>query len=463
MRLLPSSIIASVFLLIGACSLINAPDDVVLHASGGSSTTGATTSSGGDEHPAGGDGQTMSNAGNSSGGDGSVIGNGGAFTGGGGEVGTAGEAPVVDPGPGPKPTTGVLALASQDDKKARYVSVLNARTGKELAIEPLPIAALAYDEVALRHAWFVFTASTFPAQPTGTADLEVRHFDDVSGRWFVVGRATALPPPVPEQLVLLNNRLAYLSHRVVGGKAVSALTVLDTTDLTKVVELTSRTADAGESYVGLTGDRGSEVNAGAPGGRLRLMIASGCTTDCALTAQQITVATSLTNGVAADLGRFTGQAAFARAKTEDKLYAAFRSNVGVQVHAYSGADLGAPTVVAQLAGFVGNDVGGFVLSECEQAGIVTDVAGKQLIAFNLVSGMSQTVNLMYPGAPLYFETFSSTVLSIDPTAAPGSRAFEVSKSGATNVAVNDLSIWKPTNKFMPLTAAMRRAESFKCP
>ena len=64
---------------------------------------------------------------------------------------------------------------------------------------------------------------------------------------------------------------------------------------------------------------------------------------------------------------------------------------------------------------------------------------------------------------LYFETFGGAVVSIDPTAAPGLRAFEVSKSGAANVAVNALTSWKPTNKFMPLTAATRRAESFKCP
>ena len=52
---------------------------------------------------------------------------------------------------------------------------------------------MAYDEAAGHHAWFVFTASAFPATPTGAADLEVRRVNDATGRWFVVGRVTALP------------------------------------------------------------------------------------------------------------------------------------------------------------------------------------------------------------------------------------------------------------------------------
>ena len=125
MRLLPSSSIAAVVFLIGACSFINAPDDVRPQASGGSeSSQGGSGATAGKGNNLGGDGQTMANAGSDQGGDGTVIGNGG-------DVGLGGEGPGVDPGPGVNPTTGILLLASQDDQKVRYVSVLNGRTGKE--------------------------------------------------------------------------------------------------------------------------------------------------------------------------------------------------------------------------------------------------------------------------------------------------------------------------------------------
>jgi hypothetical protein len=449
----------AVFALVGACSLINSPDDVKPQTTdtGGSSSTAGKAADGGKNSPVGGDGQTPPNAGE-----------GGTSSSNGGEIGVAGaggEATGEDPGPGLNPTTGILVLGSQDTKKTRHLSVLNGRTGKELAVETLPVAAIAYDEAPARHAWFVFTAGAFPAQPTGTADLEIRHYNDATGKWFVVGRVTALPPPEPDQVVVLNNRVAYLSHRVVAGKAVSSLTVLDTTDLTNVTELVTRNADTGATFVGLTGDRGSDVNATALGGRLRLMISSDCAADCDLAAQQIFVAANLTDGTSLSLDRFVGEPRFAKARTEDRLYVALRStkpSSRMVIRSFLGPDLTSPTLVT-IAGFMGDDVGGFVLGECEQAGSVTDVAGKQLFAFNLVSGMSQAVALTNPGAQLYFETFGSTVISLDPSVAPGLRAFEVSKSGAANVAVNELSLWKPNGAFMPLLAATRRGESFKCP
>jgi hypothetical protein len=361
----------------------------------------------------------------------------------------------------------MLVLATQTEKKVRHLSVVNGRTGKELADEALPVAAVAYDEAPGRHAWFVFTAGAFPAAPTGAADLEVRRFNDATGKWFVVGRTTALPPPEPDQLVVLNDRVAYLSHRVVNGKAVSALTVLDTSDLTNVTELDSLTADAGETYVGLTGDRGSDVNAGAVGGRLRLMISSACVaTGCDLNAQQIFVGGSITAGTSVMLDHFLGQPRFVKARTEDKLYAALRSTLPssrVVVRSFQGPDLTAPTLLATLTDFQGDDVGGFTLAECEQTGAVTDVTGAQLIAFHLVSGTQHLVNLVNPGGPVYTELFGPSLITLDSSMAPGLRAFEASKAGTMNIAINERSVWQPNSTLMPLTGAVRRPEAFKCP
>jgi hypothetical protein len=348
----------------------------------------------------------------------------------------------------------------------RHLAVLVARTGVEITNEPLPVAAVAYDEAPGRHLWFVFTAGAFPASPTGAADLEVRRFNDATGEWFVLAKFTALPPPVPDQLVVLNDRLAYLSHRVEGGSAVSALTVLDTSDPTDITEIKSQTAADGEQYVGVVGDRGSDVDAEAPGGRLRLMISRACAAnECDLFAQQIFVGASLTDGTALKIDRFVGEPRFIKSRLENRLYAALRSTTPTDrlaFHTYTGDALTNHTVFA-LSGFVGNDVGGLDLAECAGAGIVTDVAGEQLVAFNLVSGDSKTQALGHTGGPLYFEPFAPSAVALDPASAPGVSSFEIAKAGATNVAINTRSIWKPTSKLSPYTGATRRAEAAKCP
>ncbi|HEX2875119.1 MAG TPA: hypothetical protein VHP33_27900 [Polyangiaceae bacterium] len=456
MRLHPSASLFALLTVVGACSIINAPDDVVTEATAGTSSTGGKDSNGGTDSNGG--------VGNEATGGEMPTPTAGA---GGDATGTGGDGPIdVDPGVGPNPTTGLVVLGTEDDKGARYLTALNPRTGKEISSEKLPVAAVAYDEAAGHHAWFVFTAGAFPASPTGAADFEVRRLNDATGKWFVAGRTTALPPPQPDQLVVLNDRLAYLSHRVVGGKAVTALTVLDTTDLKNVTEVDSLTAEAGEVFVGLTGDRGSDVNANAPGGRLRLMVASGCTaTDCALDARQIFVGDSITAGTSVAIDRYTGQPRFAKARSEDKLFVALRSTSGTSrllIRSYTGPDLKSPTNYT-INDFMGDNVGGFTLAECGSGGVITDVVGNQLIAFHLVSGTQHVVDLVTPGGPVYTEPFAPSVIALDSTTAPGLRAFEVAKSGTMNVAMNERSIWQPNGTFKPLTGATRRGEAFKCP
>lgn len=438
------------------CSLINAPDDVLPAGSAGSSSGGSGASSNGGNSNQGGD---------EPGGSGTVgmAGEGASTNVGNGGEGGAGE--PVDPGPGPDPTTGLIVVGAKDEAMKRYLAVLAARTGAEITSEALPVAAIAYDEAPGRHLWFVFTAGAFPASPTGAADLEVRRFDDATGEWFVVKKYSALPPPVPDQLVVLNDRLVYLSHRVENGEAVSALTLLDTSDPTDITEITSQTAADGEAYVGLVGDRGSDVDAAATGGRLRLMIGRDCAADCELVAQQVFVGASLTDGTSLSVDRFVGQPRFAKARLENRLYAAVRSTTPTDrlaVHSYQGDALTSHTVFA-LSGFVRDDVGGLELAECAAAGIVTDVTGEQLVAFNLTSGALQTQALGHAGGSLYFEPFAPSALALDPTSAPGLSSFEIAKSGTSNVAINTRSIWKPTSTLSPYTGATRRSETAKCP
>src|SRR5690606_5882213 len=125
----------------------------------------------------------------------------------------------------------------------------------------------------------------------------------------------------PDTLVVLNQRLAYLSHVVEASAPVQALTVLDTSDLEDVGLLgTSRQAEPDEHFVGLAGVRGSDVNPSATGGTLSLMIASDCLdvigggqaegpgpdVSCELFAQPVFVANNVMDGVGDSLGSFLG-------------------------------------------------------------------------------------------------------------------------------------------------------------
>jgi hypothetical protein len=98
MRLHPSVSLASLFILVGACSLINAPDDVVPEGAGATASAG-TPAQGGTDATNGGNGSEGGTGDMSSGGD--LTGIGGDITGAGGDTTTD-----VDPGPGVNPTTG---------------------------------------------------------------------------------------------------------------------------------------------------------------------------------------------------------------------------------------------------------------------------------------------------------------------------------------------------------------------
>jgi hypothetical protein len=196
------------------------------------------------------------------------------------------------------------------------------------------------------------------------------------------------------------------------------------------------------------------------------MVSQDCNgIDCELLAQHIFVANSLTDGTSAPVDRFVGKPRFAKATVADRLYVAVRSTTPsdrLVIRSFQGSELESPTLFA-LTGFVGDDVGGFALEECANAGAVTDVDGSQMFAFQLTSGLQKIQPLDHLGAPLYTEPFAPSVVTFDPETAGGLRSFEVSKSGATNVAINERSVWNAPTDLRPLTGATRRGESNDCP
>jgi hypothetical protein len=432
------SILAAAVLVYG-CSLINSPEELLEaanEASGGANATGGANGTGGM-------------------GDGSA-----------GETSTGGAAPTA-------PTRGLFVFGARNQEGARVLSALTTNTAEELARIELPVAAIAYDEAPGRYVWFVFTASKFPADPTRTADLEVRRFDDASKTWTVLSKASGLPPPRPDQLVVLNNRLAYLSHKVVSGSAAEALTVLDTSDLTQVEELATRVADEGEQYIGLVGTRGSDTNPDADGGSLDLMIGRNCDADCELFVQPVFVAGNLVNGAGAVIDHYRGAPRFVAGRTQAKVYAAMYSTrpaEEVEVRVFA-PDEPAVSTVFPLNELSGEDISAFDLVECSKAGIVRTAQDTSLVSFHLESGFQQTTDLETLGALAYAEPFAGSAIAFTfgpglggagNDAAPPLRAFQVEPSGSDDLAVNERSLWNPPDDLEPLTGAARYPEAWTC-
>ncbi len=425
------SILAATALAYG-CSVINSPDELLEAATDNS---GGTTGTGG-------------------------------LGGGAGDTSTGGVPPTA-------PTRGLFVLGAKNADGDRVLSALRTDTAEELARIELPVAALAYDEAPGRYVWFVFTASKFPADPTRTADLEVRRFDDASKSWTVLSKASGLPPPRPDQLVVLNERLAYLSHKVVGGDAVPALTVLDTSDLTSVAELATRTREDGEEYIGLVGTRGSDTNPDAEGGSLDLMIGRNCDVDCELFVQPVFVAGTLVDGAGAVIDHYSGTPRFAAGRTEAKVYAAMHSTrpmdeVEVRVFA---PDEPAVSTVFPLSELSGEDIAAFDLVECSKAGIVRTAQDTNMVSFHLESGFRQSTALDTPGALAYGEPFAGSAIAFTfdaglggagNAASPPLRAFQVEASGSDDLAVNERSLWDPPADLEPLTGAARYPEALAC-
>ncbi len=429
-------------LLLGyGCSLINAPDEVQLSKSTGGSSSG----SGGDTSSTGGmGGEAGSGAG-------------------------AGGTPVV------APTTGLFVMGALDGSE-RVLSVIDTDDATELKREPLDVAAVAYDRAPGRYYWYVFTAADYPAAPTKRATLEVRRFDDAKKAWTVVSKTTALPPPRPDTLVVLNDRLAYLSAEVVNNVPVDAVTVLDTSDVNDVTVLHTRTVEPGEFFVGLSGVRDGDPQ--APGGVLDLMIATGCNTPglnitCDLSVLPLVVADEVGAGVDTPMGQFQGTPKFAASLTDSKVYIAkYDPNAptlpGVVVLSFvpDAPELPEPIVTTSVA----QDISGFDVLDCPNVVAFTEGSTQNLIVVNLVTGGSTTKALASDGSGVYTEPFASRALALADGMGMGGgsgaytvRGFNITRKTAATVDVDEEHpVWTPPTDIEPLTGATRTPETLSC-
>lgn len=489
---------------VAACSLVNAPDELETAPSGeaGSTNEGGTSTSGSA-------GKGGGSAGTGKGGTGGTSGSGGSGnTGNTGNEGGAPEGGTSNPGSGGSsgepstaggsaglaggeggsggnvvPATGLIAVGARviDGTGTTVLSVLD-EAGAELVREELSVAAIAHDGAPGRDIWYVFIAEDiFPIDPSRPADLEVRRFDQATNEWITVSRTTALPPPRAGQLVVLNQRLAYLSYR--NSDQAETLTLLDTTDLENITadEVVVMGGNA-VSLVGLLGARGSATDSTVDGGTLNLML-SECTaaSGCSLGIQPYFVGRSVVAGTFQALGSYVGSIAFAAALEERRRFVSFNSAIDSQVHLFDMDPFDPTEIDDSVLPSMSSTVGGLSLLECEGVVVMAEGAEKQLRGVSLMGGATRPYELTRAGQALYFEPFSRVLLAPynsdpanpapavgDDTSTPAFSAaidaFAVQGNGvsAPTIVARTAEQWSPPADLAPLTLAVRNPETFEC-
>jgi hypothetical protein len=458
---------------IGACSVINSYDDVVPlnSGSGSAGVAGATI-----QNQAG-TADTLGGAGNGT----------GATTSMGGVAGSmGGEGGSAEPG---VPSTGLVVLGGKLTEGAGDVLVvLDPTDGTELSREAIPGAAvvgLAYDGAVGRDLWFVFTSSDFPADPMSKADLQVRTYDNVSGKWTTRKKVSALPPPRPGSFVVLNDRLAYLSFGLVNGALTDTLTILDTSTPASTKQITFDIAAPGR-VLGLVGSRGAPGDTAALGGTLALATGSACTglgatLKCSsLSLTPIFVGDDITPGVAQSLRGFTGRPAFASAANAQLAFVALpavTATGNIDVIRFDprdlmfGAPLSPPTPAKHLAALT--------VVDCLDLTVFSSVADKALWATS-AQGTSAKAVQVHEAQDAVYEPFTSSIIApynpdspLFPSATgtggaggagpePEVTAFSVSKAGVTP-SIKQRADWHGPTDVAVNVAAVRFPIPFTCP
>jgi hypothetical protein len=380
---------------VAACSVVNSFDEVKQQPDG---TAGSAAGSSGSSSKAG-ESPTAGGAPGDNGGAPPVM-----------QGGSAGEG-VIEP-----PMTGLVVLGgstvADGEVGEGVLAVLDPTTGALLTSETIAgaaVVAMGYD--GRTNLWYFFTSSSFPADPNSKADLQVRSYDDATNEWTVISKVTALPPPQPNGLIVMNDRLAYLSYKVDSGIQ-NAVTLLDTSDPNKVTPVAYSEPDLPGQAVGIVGSRGAPGDDSVLGGTVAVALAEGCTgteaqRSCkSLSLLPIFVGDQVSNGLAVDFGTFGGIPGFASARGQQRAFMALPPAVaGGNVKVFSFDPRTPSADESQLAPTAARWIGGVSYAECESVAVISTVDAGRLLALTS-AGLAANIDLGRSGQGVEYEPFT---------------------------------------------------------
>ncbi len=450
---------------VGACSLINAYDDLRPQADAGPDATSPGDS--GTDSPV-----------DSAGPDGAAR-----------DAGDAGDAARADAS---FSDLGVIVISGRVANDAgALVGVLTAldpTTGMELpsARQSLNVPVVIYD--GLRDLWYVIETdgtSLFPT-PSDHAVLHIRTLDPASGTWTTL-QSLRVPPPVFGLAAAITNRLVYVGFdSQVDAQSGTSFVTVDTTDPTMpniygstglpvqpfgLIGTRSQTGNGGPvnlllaqpcSDGGVSGDAGGDAAAGIGGG------------EC-LSIQHVTVPTDpdpATLTFAAELGPFFGKPAYGSYLTggpADVLGWSLPGSTGpgaTSISSYSPqneAPIGTSISIQTSDGFFQP----FAFAECQQQALLTatnEDLSVYAIPLGSASGMLARAATTHSGQGVYFEPYTSTVLSPF-TQGDGYvlTAFTLGGTMANPTLTPRQAGWTPPADVRPEVIAVRAPIPVKCP
>lgn len=365
---------------------------------------------------------------------------------------------------------GLVVFGGRNEQGTQVLATLDAVTGGELYRAPVtdPVVAVAHDSAPGRDLWFVFTATEFPPQRDGSAVLLVGSVDEESGGPVIIETFVGLPPPIPGNVAVLNDRIAYLSYRMSNAVPVPWITILDTRDPRDVQVLDyAPTFASGEERIGLIGTRGTPSEPGALGGVLNVVARSNCddiTRACDLVVRPIEVGSRASDLAAHRLARYRGKPAFAAAQSR-------RNHVFVVPSLVEGGramlHVAPPERPAQATTLTlpttASVMGDLAIAECDDATVFTTTDGDELHAVSN-SGVHAAFDLMRPGQFVVYEPLTRSVVAPfnpglppdgTPTpAAPELAAFTVTSDRlATSLALERRTWAAPADLYVQVIAA----------
>jgi hypothetical protein len=409
----------------------------------------------------------------------------------------------VESGPN-YPNIGVIAISGRvADDAGNLQGVLTAidpTDGHELpnAREMLNVPVVLYD--GPRDIWFVIETngqSLFPT-PADKAVLSVRTLDPVAGTWTELG-TLRVPPPVFGLAAVITNRLVYVGFDpLVDSSSGTSFVTLDTSDPTDpqiyaastpldiqpqgIIGTRSRTgnggpvdmlesvqcADAGTGDED-AGDDGGDAGSGGIGGGYCLNV------------QHVIVPTNpdpATLGYTNQLGAFFGRPAYGSYlglppgdSPQDVIaWSEPGSNPGSPgptfIHTYTPAN---GTMSPSQISFQTSDgfFQPFAFAECLQQAILTatnEDLSVYAIPLGSAGGMSARAPTTHSGQSVYFEPFTSTVLSPF-TQGDGYvlDAFTLAGTADKPSLIQRSTGWNPPSDVRPEVLAIRRPLPLKCP
>jgi hypothetical protein len=370
---------------------------------------------------------------------------------------------------------GVIVIGGQvatiEGGQRKVLTALAPEDGRELPLarETMNVTSAHYD--GLRDLWYVFESGGegfFPT-PTDPVFLHVRRLDTQSGEWTELQRLQVPPTVSFATTAVIRERLGYVAYRVDDGATGFDFVTLDTSTPSAVKILDTHPLDV--PPIGAIGTR----SATGVGGVINLLHDGACDGSTCVELLHVTVPSnapptfSSREAVAGFVGS-PGYGSYLNGGPSDLVVTRASTGLTTATIAMYSPQLFPPQQVAPTMtfGILGPYIKPLAFAECQQQALIVETnQDLALYAIPLAAGGGQLdrISTQHSGQGVYFEPFTSTVLT------PFSQgtnfaltAFKLEGTAAAPKLVPRVTpAWAPPSELRPNVLATRVPLPIVCP